>query len=158
MTVILRDSLRSRTYCVHEFMFGSEEGGVVIAGPGAGLRLSRGGEANWFGYPTLLDVRAGPLAGSYMEDSVGPFAEFRNALVRMRDSVSGSASLTSDGGTYVELVCARTGIINVSARVAIISPGVHMIGLDYPIDLKFYFQIDQTYLSRIIRAVAQEFP
>jgi hypothetical protein len=42
-------------------LFSDEDTGIVIADGRSGLRLRRLGDANELGYPTLIELRAGPF-------------------------------------------------------------------------------------------------
>jgi hypothetical protein len=131
-------------------LFDNPENGVVIAGGRSGVRLSRVGEANELGYPTLIDVRAGPFVGSIRDDTVGAYARFRTQLRALYDKLSGTAQIGSYEGFSLVLTGDGRGGIGVSAVV---------IGEHIPsIRLTFEFKFDQTYLPTIIRAIEHEFP
>ena len=57
-------------------LFDDPESGVVIADQRSGLRLRRLGEANELGYPTLIEVRAGPFSGCIRDDTVTSIQRF----------------------------------------------------------------------------------
>jgi hypothetical protein len=131
-------------------MFDDSEIGVVIADGRSGVRLSRAGEANELGYPTLIDVRAGPFAGSVRDDTDGDYSRFLEQLESLYRSLSGTATLGSYEGFSLSLVGSGGGGIAVSAEI---------IGEHVPsIRLTFEFGFDQTYLPPIIRGLRREFP
>jgi hypothetical protein len=57
-------------------MFDQCDVGVMIADGRSGVRLSRVGEANELGYPTLIDVQAGPFNGAVRDYTVGDYSGF----------------------------------------------------------------------------------
>ncbi len=131
-------------------MFDSSSPGVVIADERSGVRLSRLGEANELGTPTLIEVRAGPFVGEIRDDTVCNYAAFLEQLVLLYDRLVGTASLGSYEGFSLSLVGGGGGGIEVSAVV---------IGEHVPsIRLAFEFSLDQSYLPPIIRGIRREFP
>jgi hypothetical protein len=132
-------------------MFNEFEDGVVIADGRSGVRLSRAGDQTDLGYPTLIEVRAGPFVGSVQDITVGSYAAFKRNLVTLYDSLTGTASLGSlEGVISLDLTGDGRGAIAVSVEVvAEHSPLIR---------LTFEFAIDQTYLPRIIRTLNDEFP
>ena len=131
-------------------LFNDPENGVVIADERSGLRLCRVGEANELGYPTLIEVRAGPFSGSIRDDTVGGFPKFIRQLETLYETLAGAAELNSYEGFRLSMTGGGLGGIGVS---------VVMIGEHVPsIKLTFEFGFDQTYLPGIIRAVRREFP
>jgi hypothetical protein len=130
-------------------LFDDPETGVVIADERCGLRLRRVGEAA-LGYPTLIEVRAGPFYGSIRDDTVAGFPEFVGQLQVLYETLSGTAELNSYEGFRLFLTGNGRGGIGVSVVV---------IGEHVPsVKLTFEFGTDQTYLPGIIRAVQREFP
>ena len=130
-------------------MFDDPGTGVVIADGRSGLRLSRVREANEAGYPTLIEVRAGPFTGTVMDETVWDYATFLEQLEALYATLAGTATLGSYEGFNLSLVGAR-GDIHVSAVV---------IGQHIPaIKLTFEFALDQSYLPPIIKGVRREFP
>ncbi len=123
---------------------------MVIADGRCGLRLIRAGEPNELGCPTLIDVQAGPFAGSVRDDTVGPYAAFRDQLTALYNGLSGTARLASAEG--FSLVLTGDGRGGVSVSVAVTADHVA------PIRLVFGFDIDQTYLPGIIRQLNATFP
>ena len=131
-------------------LFDDPENGVVIADARSGLRLSRVGEANEVGYPTLIEVRAGPFSGSIRDDTVGGFRIFIEQLKILYKTLSGEAFLKSFEGFSLSMTGGGRGEIGGSAVI---------IGEHVPsIRLTFEFGFDQTYLPGIIRALRREFP
>jgi hypothetical protein len=130
--------------------FDHSNGGAIIAGAGSGVRLKRLDAANQLGYPTLIEVKAGPFCGSVRDDTIGSYSKFLNELRVLYEQLSGSATLKSYEGFSLVLTGDRRGAIWVSVVV---------IGEPVPsIRLSFEFGIDQSYLPEIIRAIADEFP
>jgi hypothetical protein len=131
-------------------LFDAPETGGVIADQRSGLRLCRLGEANELGYPTLIEVRAGPFSGRVRDDTVTGFQRFIRQLETLYETLSGTAELNSYEGFRLCMTGGGLGGIGGS---------VVMIGEHVPsIKLKFEFGFDQTYLPTIIRAVRREFP
>jgi hypothetical protein len=124
--------------------------GVLISNGRSGVRLNRAGPPNELGYPTLIDVRAGPFSGSVRDDTTGCYGTFRAQLAKLYDSLSGNAKLGSYEGFELVLIGDGRGAIGVRVEVV----GEHMP----PIHLTFEFAIDQTYLPAIIQQVDREFP
>jgi hypothetical protein len=131
-------------------LFDDPETGVVIADECSGLRLRRVGEANELGYPTLIEVRAGPFSGCIRDDTVTGFQRFIRQLEGLYDTLSGTAELNSYDGFRLSLTGGGRGGIGVS----VVAIGEHVPS----IKLTFEFGFDQTYLPAIIRAVRREFP
>ena len=131
-------------------MFDDDDDGVVIADGRSGVRLSRAGEANKLGYPTLIEVRAGPFAGSVRDDTVGDYSMFLEQLESLYSRLSGTAALGSYEGFSLSLVGGGGGGIAVSAVIV----GEHIPS----IRLTFEFSLDQSYLPPIIRGIRREFP
>ncbi len=130
-------------------MFDDTDTGVVIADGRSGLQLSRVRDANEVGYPTLIEVQAGPFTGSVVDETVWDYAKFLEQLEALYSTLSGTATLGSYEGFNLSLVGARGGI-HVSAVI---------IGEHVPaIQLTFEFSLDQSYLPPIIRGIRREFP
>jgi len=131
-------------------MFDEPGTGVVIAEGGSGLRLSRVGEANELGYPTLIEVRAGPFAGVVEDYTVGNYSMFLEQLESLYSRLSGTATLGSHEGFSLCLEGGGGGGIGATAVI---------IGEHVPsIRLTFEFSLDQSYLPPIIRGIRREFP
>ena len=131
-------------------MFDESDTGVVIADGRSGVRLSRVREAEELGYPTLIEVRAGPFAGSVRDDSVSDYSTFLEQLESLYSRLSGTATLVSYEGFSLSLVGSGGGGIGVSAVI---------VGEHVPlIRLTFEFSLDQSYLPPIIRGIRREFP
>jgi hypothetical protein len=131
-------------------MFDEPDVGVVIADGRSGVRLIRVGEANELGYPTLIDVRAGPFSGSVREYGVGDYSTFLEQLESLYSQLSGTATLVSLEGFTLSLVGGGGGGIGVSAVIV----GEHVPS----IQLTFEFSLDQSYLPPIMRSIRREFP
>jgi hypothetical protein len=131
-------------------MFDESGSGVVIANGRSGVRLSRVLEANELGYPTLIEVQAGPFTGCVRDDSVGDYSTFLEQLESLYSRLSGTATLGSYEGFSLSLVGGGGGGIAVSAVI---------IGEHVPsIRLTFEFSLDQSYLPPIILGIRREFP
>lgn len=131
-------------------MFDDLDTGVVIADGRCGVRLTRAGEANELGYPTLIEVQAGPFTGAIRDDTVGSYSVFLRELESLYHQLTGSAQLGSYEGFSLSLVGRGGGGIAVSAELV----GEHVP----PIRLTFEASLDQSYLPSIIRAIRREFP
>ena len=130
-------------------MFDDSVDGVVITDGRSGVRLIRVGAANELGYPTLIEVQAGPFAGSIRDCTVGDYSTFLEQLESLYSRLSGTAALGSYEGFSLSLVGDRGGIA-VSAVI---------VGEHVPlIRLTFEFSLDQSYLPPIIRGIRREFP
>lgn len=131
----------------------SESGGVVIAGSRSGIRLGRiayYSDANYPRYSTLIEVQAGPFKGAIADEfSVASYHQFLSQLKLLHDKLSGSASLESYEGNHLVLDGNGKGGISVSVLLV----GEHVP----PIQLRFEFHIDQSYLPKIISAAESEF-
>src|SRR5438552_1676299 len=125
------------------------EGGVLISNGRCSVRLTRSGEPNELGYPTIIEVRAGPFQGSVLDSAVG-YAGFREQLSALYESLLGEANIYSYEGN--ELVLTGNGTGGIGIRVKII--GEHVP----PIQLAFAFGFDQSYLPAIIHQMDVEFP
>ncbi len=123
--------------------------GVLISSGRSSIRLTRGGEPNELGYPTVIDVRAGPFQGA-VQDNLLDYGIFRTQLAELYASLRGDAKLGSYEGFKLDLIGNGTGGIGVSVKVI----GDHVA----PIHLKFGFGIDQSYLPAIIQQIDTEFP
>jgi hypothetical protein len=125
-------------------------GGVLISDGRSSVRLSRAGPPNELGYPTIIDVRAGPFQGSVLDETVG-VGGFREHLATLYESLKGDAKLGSYDG-FVELVITGNGSGGMEVRVKAV--GDHAT----PIQLTFAIYIDQSYLPAIIEQIDIEFP
>jgi hypothetical protein len=125
------------------------QSGVLIGDSRSSVRLSRAGEPNELGYPTLIDVHAGPFRGAITDNHLdyGRFLAQLNALYK---SLSGAANLRSYEGFELDLIGTGAGGIGVRGRV---------IGQHVPlVQLTYDFDIDQSYLPSIIQQINIEFP
>src|SRR5882762_10296140 len=125
------------------------DGGVLISNGRSSVRLSRAGPPNELGYPTIIDVRAGPFHGSVLDETVW-FGGFREQLATLYERLQGEAKLGSDEGFELNIIGNRSGGIEI--RVKAIGEYVPLI------QLTFGFDIDQSYLPAIIGQVDIEFP
>jgi len=109
------------------------DNGVLIGNGRNSIRLTRAGHPNELGYPTLIEVQAGPFRGSVLDETVG-FANFRSQLTTLYESLHGNAKLDSYEGFELNLSGNGSGGIKVSVKV---------IGEHVPlIQLAFDFYID----------------
>jgi hypothetical protein len=131
-------------------MFDHCDVGVVIADGRSGVRLSRVGKANELGYPTLIEVQAGPFTGAVKDSTVGDYSGFLEQLETLYERLVGAATLGSHEGFKLSVVGSGHGGIGVSAVIV----GEHVPS----IRLTFEFLLDQSYLPAIIRGIRQEFP
>jgi len=131
-------------------MFDHCDVGVVIADGRSGVRLSRVGEANELGYPTLIEIKAGPFTGAVRDYTVGDYSVFLEQLESLYSRLVGTARLGSYEGFKLSLVGDGRG--GIGASVVVI--GEHVT----PIRLTFEFSLDQSYLPAIIRGIRREFP
>jgi hypothetical protein len=142
--------LRCKRFGLRSIMFDDTDDGVVIADGRSGVRLCCVGKANELGYPTLIEVQAGPFTGSVRDDTVGNYSTFLEQLESLYNQLSGTAELGSYEGFRLALVGGGGGGISVSAVI---------IGEHVPsIRLTFEFSFDQSYLPPIIRGIRREFP
>jgi hypothetical protein len=123
--------------------------GVLISDGRSSIRLTQDGQPHELGYPTIIDVRAGPFQGS-VRDSLLDYGTFRTQLVDLHASMRGIAKLGSYEG--FELDVTGNGVGGIEARVRVIGEHVPLI------QLKFEIYIDQSYLPAIIRQIDTEFP
>jgi hypothetical protein len=144
-----RPLLSARCFDYEKIMFEDAETGVVIADQRCGVRLTRAGEANELGYPTLIEVRAGPFTGVVRDDTVGDYSLFLQQLESFYQQLSGTAKLGSYEG-FSFILTGRNGSVDISAVI---------IGAHVPqIRLTFEICLDQSYLPPIIQAIRREFP
>lgn len=131
-------------------MSDSPRTGVLIADARSSIRLSRAGQANETGYPTLIETRAGTFTGAVRDDTVQDYAAFLQQLETLYQRLTGTASLGShDGFTLTLAGNGHGGIAGSAVIVAEHVPSIQLI---------FEFTLDQSYLPPIIRAIQQEFP
>jgi hypothetical protein len=128
----------------------SQEGsGVLISDGRCSVRLTRAGEPHELGYPTVIDLHAGPFRGA-ISDSLLDYGHFSAQLNALYKSLSGDAKLGSYQGFELDLVGSGKGGVEVCVKA---------IGRHVPlIQLTFSFDIDQSYLPAIIRQIDTEFP
>jgi hypothetical protein len=98
-------------------MFDDCDAGVAIANGRSGVRLSRVGEANEFGYPTLIEVRAGPFTGAVRDCTVGDYSIFLEHLESLHSRLVGAATLGSFEGFNLSLTGSGHGGIDASAVI-----------------------------------------
>jgi hypothetical protein len=121
---------------------------VTIGDSRSGVTLSPAGSGDAYFSPTRVDIVAGPFRGSIIDEEVASYQQFYRSLGNLYRTVSGVAKL---GGEYLdlELVALPLGQIEVKVRA---------VGCHIPRnELRFDFQIDQSYLPSIIAAVARCF-
>jgi hypothetical protein len=124
-------------------------GGVRISDGRFSVRLSRAGPAIELGYPTIIDLRAGPFQGSVLDETVG-FGGFREQLVTLYERLKGDAKLGSYEGFELNITGNGRGGIEVCVKA---------VGEHVPlIQLTFAFYVDQSYLPAIIEQIEIEFP
>jgi hypothetical protein len=123
--------------------------GVFINDGRSSIRLTRNGQPNELGYPTVIDVRAGPFQGA-VQDHLLDYGSFRAQLVELHASLQGVAKLGSYEGNELQIIGGGRGAVEARVRV---------IGEHAPlIKLKFEVYIDQSYLPAIIKQIDIEFP
>jgi hypothetical protein len=126
-----------------------EQRGVLISDGRSSVRLTRDREPDEFGYPTIIEVTAGPFRGAVLDRTV-EYTEFRKQLSALHESLKGEAWLGSHEGN--ELVLSGNGLGGIEIRAKIIGEHVPLI------QLTFTFNLDQSYLPVIIRQLEAEFP
>jgi hypothetical protein len=124
--------------------------GVLIGDGRSSVRLSRARPPNELGYPTIVDVRAGPFQGSVLDETV-VFGGFREQLATLYERLKGDAKLSSYDG-LIELTITGDGRGGMKVRVKAV--GDHVT----PTHLTFAIYIDQSYLPAIIEQIDTEFP
>ena len=124
-------------------------GGILISDGRSSVRLIRNGQARELGYPTIIEVRAGPFQGA-VADELLDYGDFRTQLKAMHASLRGIAKLGSYEGNTLDVIGTGNGAIE--ARVRVIGRHVPLI------ELKFEIFIDQSYLPAIIEQIDTEFP
>jgi hypothetical protein len=123
--------------------------GVLISDGRSSVRLRRNGEARELGYPTMVELQAGPFQGA-ISDELLDYGHFETQLRALYASLRGGASLSSYDGFALDLIGDGLGGVEVRIKA---------IGQHFPlIQLIFSFSIDQTYLPAIIDSVGPEFP
>jgi hypothetical protein len=123
--------------------------GVLISDGRSSIRLTKDGQPHELGYPTIIDVRAGPFQGS-VRDNLLDYGAFKTQLVDLHASLRGIAKLGSYEGFELNVIGNGGG--GIEARVRVIGEHVPLI------QLKFEIYIDQSYLPAIIRQIDIEFP
>jgi len=129
-------------------MFPDPDEGVVIGDGRCGVRLKSAGDPEEWGWPTIVDVRAGPFVGSVLE-SVENYPSFRAQLAKLYEQFAGTAHLGGDHGFTLDVEAGELGAIAVSVHVE----AEHW----RPIVLNFQFGIDQSYLPSIIKRLGVTF-
>ena len=102
------------------------------------------------GYPMLIEVRAGPFSGCVRDEHIGGFQRFLGQLDALYHTLSGSAELCG----YENFQLTMTGNGHGGIGVSVVVIGGH----DPHIQLKFAYDLDQTYLPPIIQSIRREFP
>jgi len=126
-----------------------DSSGILISDGLSSVRLTRNGKPRELGYPTIIEVHAGPFQGA-VADELLDYGDFRTQLKAIHISLRGVAKLGSYEGNEIELVGDGRGAVGVRVRV---------IGRHVPLtELKFQIFIDQSYLPAIIQQVDAEFP
>jgi hypothetical protein len=124
------------------------EDSVVISDGQSGVILTPAGAPS-LGFPTKIDLVAGPFRGTVIDDTVGSYERFHSELVNLYKSLSGAARLGSYEHFSLELTASRTG----SIWIQVVSFGNHC-----PIvKLEYGFRLDQTYLPPIIKSIERLF-
>jgi hypothetical protein len=123
---------------------------VVISDGRSSVRLKAAGAPDALGYPTSVQIEAGPmkLAFEYVADAwVYPF--FRDQLKKLSSELSGTAAM-GNAGDDIHLAFSGDGrgAIGVKAKINYHSPSIH---------IDFEMQIDQSYLPKIIDSLEAEF-
>jgi len=130
-------------------MQGATDHAVEIGNGHSGVTLIRAGSRSEVGFPTRIDVVAGPFRGTVRDDTVGSYERFHGELRNLYQSLSGTARLGSLEGFALVLTAGTLGTISVN---------VTAIGSHVPsIRLIFEFDFDQTYLPPIIAGIEREF-
>src|SRR5690349_5004377 len=116
--------------------------GVVISNGRCSVTLLPAGSPHEIGFPTRIEVVAGPFQGAVLDETVGRCDQFHRELVKLYETLSGTATLGSY--QHFELVLAGGGAGGISVDVVIY--GNHVPN----IKLEFEFDLDQSYLPEII--------
>ena len=129
-------------------MFDDGLEGVVLGEGRFAVRLRRTGDPNELGYATIIDIRAGPFAGS-LECIVCDIGQFIEQLRAIHATLTGEASLHSYDLFKFKL--SGNGIGGIGGEV--------VIGEYFPpVQLKFDLEFDHSYLPQILLARQREFP
>jgi hypothetical protein len=123
--------------------------GVLISDGYSSVKLTRAGEAHELGYPTVIDLKAGPFRGS-LSDNLLDYGLFVAQLNAIHESLKGEAKLGSYEGFALDIIGSGKGGIEIRVRAV----GQHVA----PIELTWSFYLDQSYLPAIIRDLDAEFP
>jgi hypothetical protein len=126
------------------------EESVVISNGYSGVTLTPTGPITEVGYPTRIDVIAGPFRVTVVDGTVGGFARFHRDLLDLYGSLSGSARLGSLEGFSLVITGQSLGHM----LVQVVAVGSHVPR----IVLEFEFEIDQTYLPPLIAGIGRLFP
>jgi hypothetical protein len=123
------------------------EDSVVFSDGRSSVALTPAGAPS-LGFPTKIDLVAGPFRGSIVDDTIG-YEQFYRELVDLYKSLSGTARLSSYEHFSLKLTASRTG----SIWIRVVSFGNHcpMVKLEYE------FGFDQTYLPPIIKSIERLF-
>jgi hypothetical protein len=131
-------------------MMNKEAEGILFSDGQSSIRLRRAGRNDVTGYPTWLDIKAGPFSGTLqitVDDWV--YKHFSQQLALLNDRLSGSAQMGNPhDNIYMTFVGNGLGGIKVNIEVTSYSP---------PVKLIFELEIDQTYLPAIIAGIDEEF-
>lgn len=124
--------------------------GVVIGDGSSCIRLARIGRPTSWAASALIAVKAGPFVGEVDDDMLVGVEHFCEQLSRLHERLTGLATLTSY--EKLKLVLAGNGRGAVSVQV-------ELYGEHAPMSLlTFEFDINQTYLPKIIKELREEFP
>lgn len=124
--------------------------GVVIGDGSSYIRLARIGRPTGWAVSALIAVKAGPFVGEVDDDMLVGVGDFCEQLSHLYKTLNGQAELTS----YEKLKLVVSG----NGR-GVMSVQVELYGAHTPMSLlSFEFDVDQTYLPKIIKELREEFP
>jgi hypothetical protein len=92
-----------------------EESGVLISDGHYRVRLTRAGEPHELGYPTIIELKAGPFRGT-LSDSLLDYGRFLAQLNAMHETLSGDAKLGSYEGFELDLIGSGVELKSASKR------------------------------------------
>jgi hypothetical protein len=127
-----------------------EAAGVLISDGQSFVRLKRAGAHDAAGYPTSVEIKAGPFSGA-MQISVADwvYKDFLQQLAILNETLSDSAQMGNPhDNVHMIFVGNGFGAVEISVEVISFSPLVKLF---------FELKIDQTYLPAIIAGFRQEF-
>lgn len=123
--------------------------GVVIGDGASYIRLARTGRPTGWAVSALIAVKAGPFVGEVDDDMLVGVGEFCDQLSRLYETLQGQAELTSYEKLKLSVVGNGRGAMSVQ---------VELYGEHEPLSLlSFEFDIDQTYLPKVIKQLREEF-